>query len=185
MIRIIKFAAPPIPPLPEDFPGEDLEFIGEVPPPEEIAGKSPLPKNLPPVMPAPRGQAGNPYYEMADFTFLPFGEEPEGVVPEDPAKIFEEVKAPESPLEEMNRRLKNDVRAKIWTSLNNTIPLKIVYQTLADDGGSSSRTERVVRPDYVYWAGTNRHILVAWCDLRNDWRAFAVDNIATADLIGE
>jgi len=183
MIRIIQYAAPQNP-LPEDFPGDEFEYLGEVPPPEQIAGKLPIPKNLPPVTPAPRGQMGKPYYEMADFTFLPFGQEPE-VIPEDPAKMFEEVKAPESPIEEMNRRLKNDVRAKIWQSLNGAIPLKIVYQTLRDDMGGSSTSERVIRPDYVFWAGTNRHILVAWCELRNAWRAFAVDNIAQADLIGE
>jgi hypothetical protein len=182
MIRIIRYAAPETE-LPDDFPGEDLEFIGEVPPPSEIAGKTPIPPKLPSV--TPRGQKGKPYYEMADFTFLPFGKNPENTTPQDPSKLFQEVKAPETQVEELNRRYKNKVREKIWHSLNSSIPLKITYQTLSDEFGRSSTTQRVIRPDYVYWAGTNRHILVAWCDLRNDWRAFAVDNIAVAELIGE
>jgi len=184
MIRIIRYAAPETE-LPEDFPGEDLEFIGEnpspedqVPSPEEIAG---APVAEPP---PPKGQRGQPYYEMADFTFLPFGEDkPENVTPEDPSKLFEEVPTPETPTEEMNRRL--SVREKIWRSLNTASPMSIKYQTLADDLGRTAVTNRIVRPDYVYWAGTNRHILVAWCNLRNDWRAFAVDNILAADLIGD
>jgi len=181
MIRIIRYAAPETE-LPDDFPGEDFEFLGEVPPPEQIAGKAPLPPKMPPVTPAPKGQQGKPYYEMADFSFLSFGKEPK-VTPEDPAKLFEEVATPETPIEELNRRYQ--VREKIWHSLNKSLPLKITYTTLDDEFGKKSTTLRVVRPDYVYWAGTNRHILVAWCDLRNAWRAFSVDNISKADLIGE
>jgi predicted DNA-binding transcriptional regulator YafY len=45
--------------------------------------------------------------------------------------------------------------------------------------------DRVVVPDYVYWAGTDRHIMVAWDFNVDDWRAFAVDNIQAADLVGE
>lgn len=181
MIRIIRAAAPETG-LPEDFPGEDLEFLGEVPSPQEIAGKPPLPTKMPQVTPAPKGQAGKPYYEMADFTFLPFGKQPE-IQPEDPAKMFQEIATPETPIEEINR--KYNIREKIWRSLNMALPLKIIYETLTDDMGRKARTDRVVRPDYVYWAGTNRHILVAWCDMRNDWRAFAVDNIIKADLLGD
>lgn len=181
MIRIIRVAAPETE-LPEDFPGEDLDFLGEVPSPQEIAGNVPLPTNMPVLRPAPKGQAGSPYYEVADFTFLPFGKGPEAT-PEDPAKMFEEIYTPETPIEEANRVYQ--VREKIWRSLNRSIPMKIQYKTLEDEMGRTAETNRVIRPDYVYWAGTNRHILVAWCDMRNDWRAFAVDNIITAELLGD
>lgn len=180
--------------LPEDFPGdEDLEFLGEaVPPPAEIAQ---IPEGLAPGVPSfkiPKGQeVGKPFYEtmpagfleMDDWSYHPEGEDPEHVETVDPAEMFEEVVREETPLEEQNRKL--NIREKIFESLNTGTPLHIRYRTLADELGKSSMTERTVEPDYVYWPGTNRHLLMALDHLRGDWRSFAVDNILQADLVGE
>lgn len=117
-----------------------------------------------------------------DYTFLPFAPGPgEGKMPLDPSQfIGSEIPIPKTEEEKANEVL--DLREKIFYSLNNGIPMKITYRTL--DG--KNVTDRIIHPDYVYWAGTNRHILVAWDELKNDWRAFAVDNIneENASLLG-
>lgn len=116
---------------------------------------------------------------LTDFTFLPRAPIPEAM-PENPAVLLgDEIPMPVSTLENANQNL--SVREMIFYSLNNDTPLRIKYTTL--DG--MIRSERTIHPDYVYWAGTNRHILVAWDEMNNDWRAFAVDNIEKALLMGE
>jgi hypothetical protein len=113
------------------------------------------------------------------YTFLPEAPGPEpGTTPEPPSSLLgEEMAVAPTPIEEMNETM--DPRELIVQSLYMAMPLRISYITL--DGTYES--ERTVRPDYVYYAGTNRHILVAWDELRNDWRAFAVDNISQAKLL--
>jgi len=102
--------------------------------------------------------------------------------PEDPATMFEEVVAEESPLEQKNREW--DVRAKLFHSMTNNSPVRISYTTLPkDDNPAGSTTIRTVIPDYVYWASTGRHVLVAWDYLKSDWRAFAVERIDQASLV--
>jgi hypothetical protein len=115
---------------------------------------------------------------ITDFTFLPASPGAGEATPENPAALLgDEVPMPTSPLDELNRKL--SVREMIFYSLNNGSPLRIKYTTLDGLG----RSERTILPDYVYWAGTNRHILVAWDEMNNDWRAFAVDNINMALLM--
>jgi hypothetical protein len=119
----------------------------------------------------------NAFKPITDENFLPVtpGKQPEV----NPEESFDELKGEPSPLDEANKNL--SVREKIWYSLNNPgTPLRIVYTSLA-----GYTTERTVEPDYVYWAGTRRHVLVAWCRMRNDWRAFIVDRITKAKLEGD
>jgi hypothetical protein len=190
-----EIATPPERPDEED---EELEFLGygDVPSATEIA--EPPGRMDPAVAPGwtmpqvtPRGHDPDaPYIEVSDWTFLPWGEDrPEDHEPVDPATMFEEVFPKQTPLEEKNRRL--GIREKIFEALNTfdpvtrgTLPLKIQYKTLPDEFGGSSVTDRTVSPDHVYWADTGRHVLVAWCHLKNGWRAFAVDNILDATLLG-
>lgn len=168
--------------LQPEFPGEEDFSDMRIPPPEEIADVPPgLQEGVAPGW-TPEEMNLQPD-GLADFTFLPWGEDPEERQPVDPAKLFEEQIPPETPLEKANRQL--TVRQKIWEALNKADPLKIQYTTLPDDRGMSVPIERVVSPDYVYWAGTNRHIMVGWDHTVDDWRAFAVDNINGADLVGE
>lgn len=110
-------------------------------------------------------------------TFLPEAPPPaSGKIPVPPENILgEEFMAPPDPREAMS------VRELVVESLNTAVPLRISYLTLDGMHGS----ERTVHPDYVYWSGTNRHVLVAWDELRNDWRAFAIDNIRYAKLMEE
>jgi hypothetical protein len=118
------------------------------------------------------------------------GEPPEKIeapgpgTPEDPAKLFEEVMPPDTPMQEKNRIM--DVRQKVAFSLGSGTPLRITYTTLPkSDNAAGSTTQRVITPDYVYWAGTGRHVVVAWDDSKNDWRAFALERINGADLLDE
>lgn len=92
-----------------------------------------------------------------------------------------EVEFPEvpPPPEAANPNAGLDVRGRIWRSMSGGDPLRIVYTSLA-----GLTTERTVHPDYVYWAGTGRHVMVAWDDMRNDWRAFIVDRIRDALVEG-
>jgi hypothetical protein len=95
----------------------------------------------------------------------------------DPSEMFEEVIYKDEPPAVKEEQL--SVREKIHRSLNFMLPLRILYTSLA-----GLTTERTVHPDYVYWAGTRRHILVAWDEMKNDWRAFVVDRIRDAKLEG-
>lgn len=98
------------------------------------------------------------------------------IEPMDPSAVAEEIPPPMTDIDEMNAKLTTG--QKIYESINRGLPLKIKYTTLPrDDNPAGSTTIRVVEPSFVYWAGTNRDILVAWCRMRGDWRAFAVDNI--------
>ncbi len=164
-------------------PEEEREFdlIGEQAPPvgqpatkEDFRAPSPPP-------PPPVEDIEEPGFEIkptTDFSFLPFAPTPDGNIPINPQQfIGEDIEIPTTPIEDANETL--GIREKIFYSLNNATPLKISYTTI--DGGST--TDRTIHPDYVYWAGTNRHILVAWDKSKNDWRAFAVDNINLADLV--
>jgi hypothetical protein len=165
--------------LPED---EDLEPIapaptgprGPAPTPEEVRwaddDEAPDEDNLDvaPSAPIP------PPQDVTDQGFLPV--EPEQEEPVEPEKSFEELEEEQSELDRKNKEL--STREKIWYALNNPgLLLTIKYTSLA--GWTS---ERSVGPDYVYWAGTHRHVMVAWCYLRNDWRAFIVDRITEANL---
>ena len=105
----------------------------------------------------------------------------EGVLPQPPPEPvlgdeFEQV-APLPDQKEKIARTEPEIRMAIWSSMESGNPLRIGYTTL--DGWPSERT---VHPDYVYWAGTRRHVLVGWDELRNDWRAFVIGNISEAKV---
>ena len=89
---------------------------------------------------------------------------------------FEQV-APFPEQKEKVARTEQEIRMAIWSSLDSGNPLRIAYTTL--EGWPSERT---VHPDYVYWAGTHRHVLVGWDELRNDWRAFIIGRIGEAKV---
>jgi hypothetical protein len=191
-MRIIRAAAPPGT-FPEEFPGdEDLEFLGEVPSPAEIAATRPgiAPTTDPGLGVVPKGFAlepkappgtppGRGFYEVVSPQFvrekMEEKIEPGKVVPEDPAQMFEEV-SPEEPD-------KKSIAQKVWEAINDPSKiLRITYKTLPDEMGRTATTVRNVSPDYVWKAGTNNWLLVAWCHLKNDWRRFVVDNILQAEL---
>lgn len=101
------------------------------------------------------------------------------VEPMDPAMIAEEIPEPTTDIDEMNADPTVSNGQKIYAAITRGIGLKITYTTLPrEDNPGGSTTIRVVDPSFVYWAGTNRDILVAWCRLRDDWRQFAVEQIA-------
>ncbi len=165
---------------------EDLVPIGEsIPPPPQPGshGQAPTPEQVQwadddadqdGMDVSPTGP--DAFKQLTDENFLPVGQQQQPEIDLD--KSFDEIKGEPDPLDEANKKL--DVREKIWYSLNNPgVPLRIIYTSLGN-----FTTERTVEPDYVYWAGTHRHVLVAWCRMRNDWRAFIVDRITKAKLEG-
>lgn len=108
--------------------------------------------------------------------------EPVGQLPEqdfepyDANVNYERLVPQEDTYENENKTL--DIPEKVWLSTNKNVPLRIVYTTLR-----GQTTERTVFPDHVHYA-KGHAILVAWCQLRNDWRAFIVDRISQAKLEG-
>ncbi|MEC5396879.1 helix-turn-helix transcriptional regulator [Uliginosibacterium sp. H1] len=57
--------------------------------------------------------------------------------------------------------------------------LRLQYETEGGDG-----SERIVRPlGTLYWG--RAWTLVAWCELRNDFRSFRIDRIQALDTLGE
>jgi hypothetical protein len=107
---------------------------------------------------------------------------PKDFDPYDPlGSEYELVEAPPSKWDEENKTL--PTASKIWIAMGNnedheTVPLRIVYTTI-----KGHTTERTVRPDHVHWA-KGHAIMVAWCEMRNDWRAFIVDRITKSKLEG-
>ena len=86
-----------------------------------------------------------------------------------PEKEFEEVKEELTKLDDMNRLYSID--KKIEASLAWGYPLRILY---TDKRGHT--TERTIRPEYYFPAKTTGNlVLIAWCELRNDWRGFLVN----------
>lgn len=162
------------------------------PPPEE--DKTPPAAYVPP---EPTAEPfAEPSYETEDLDIAPAPEPMVGAAPEatpeapvgEVADIpppppapqlgdeFEQV-APLPEQKEKIARTEQEIRMAIWSSLESGNPLRIAYTTL--DGWPSERT---VHPDYVYWAGTQRHVLVGWDELRDDWRAFVIGRIGEAKV---
>jgi len=169
-----------IPANPADWnPSEDeFDYLGERTPEGEFIPAKPSDfqddfQDLEPTE-EPEDQAVPPVQR----TYTPYVSKPRQITPISPEEVLmgQEVPIPMGDIERMNAEL--SVRQKIVHGLLNGIPLRIRYLTL--DG--MSQTERTIYPDYVYWAGTGRHILVAMDEMSGDWRAFAVSNIEVADL---
>ncbi len=102
---------------------------------------------------------------------------PEQPIP--PEENFEELKPLEEPeqSEQAEKEKTLDLRGQIWKAMSENLPLRIVYTSL-----KGLTTERTVFPDYIYWAGTHRHVMVSWDSSKNDWRAFIVDRIRKAKI---
>jgi len=165
MITIVKTAKPPEDPLSrfEEIPEEQAPWA------EEPAETEPV-EQAEPIEPEP---VQDPAFKV---------EPKPAVQPVDPASIAEEVPPPSTDLDTINAD--PDPGKKIYVSIRDNLPLKITYTTLPrKENPSGSTTNRVVDPDFVYWAGTNRNVMVAWCRLRGDWRAFAVDGIREAEVL--
>ena len=187
---VLKEQRPPSAPEPDKTIPEwlgnenDWAFVGETPP----KGALPIDDKEEDLNLIPsdlgRGRPGmptDPFDEAMDEEFIKI--KPEDAEPVDPASLFDEVLPPDTPMEERNQKF--NVREKIYYSLNTGTPLNITYETLPDRMSRTFVSTRTIEPDYVYWAGTNRHILVAWDHLRNGWRAFVVDRIQQAKLEGD
>jgi hypothetical protein len=93
-----------------------------------------------------------------------------------PEEEYEEITEELTKLDELNRDL--TIPEKIDTAMAEGYPLRIIYTTL-----KGHTTERTVIPDYYLPARTTGNwVLIAWCELRNDWRGFIVDRIRGAKL---
>lgn len=175
MIKIAKGNLRIAQPLDEDA------LDPEAGPPELGPEREPEPEPVPSTREGPPPPAQMvPFADDEGEELVPQAEEPTPVhpvpqppPPSDPEQFLSEVVESRPPSPEADQEL--SVREKIRNSLANGLPLRIVYTSL---GGYT--TERTVHPDYVYFAGTMRHVLVAWDELRNDWRAFIVDRIRNA-----
>jgi hypothetical protein len=175
MIRIIAQAEP--------LPEEDKTLPGqpEAIPDEQVAQAVP---QAPPLPTAPPADEHGPPPPVEDILSaeeepepLPVTGKEEEVVPAgelppayDPGKEFKEVVEPTSWLDEVNETL--DKTQKITFAMTRKLPLRIVYTTL-----EGHTTERTIDPDLRFRADTGNELLVAWCRLRNDWRAFIIDRI--------
>ena len=139
-----------------DFPPEEFEEITPQPPVNQPA--QPQPEDIPEPKPAkPQPQE----------------EEEPSPFPEDE---FEEITEELTELDKMNATL--SVPAKIDKAMAEGYPLRIIYTTL-----KGHTTERTVRPDYFLPARTTGNwVLIAWCELRNDWRGFIVNRVRAAKL---
>lgn len=93
-----------------------------------------------------------------------------------PEQEFEEITEEETELDRLNYSL--TIQQKIDKSLAEGNSLRIIYTTL-----KGHTSERTVRPDYYRPARTTGNwVLIAWCELRQDWRGFIVDRIRAAKL---
>ena len=74
-------------------------------------------------------------------------------------------------------RAAEDVRAKIGSVLPERRKIRLDY---ADEAGD--RSERIVRPLALAFYGPV-WVMVAWCELRNDFRNFRLDRMAEAEIL--
>ncbi len=68
----------------------------------------------------------------------------------------------------------------IQIAITNLELVKIKYRSISKD----EITERVIEPQAIYHSREN-WILIAWCNLRNDYREFRLDKIETLELLDE
>lgn len=173
-------AAPPEVPLADDEIVPAGEADAQIPQPQEppippsgyeemFPATSTTGQPLAPEQPEPQPEPLAPE--------APVPEEPETEeAPPAPEDEFEEVTEELSELDKMNYSL--SIPQKIEASLSEGYPLRIIYTTL-----KGHTTERTIRPDYFLPAKTTGNmVLIAWCELRNDWRGFIVNRIRGAKL---
>lgn len=108
---------------------------------------------------------------------MPPPEAPEEAEPSPfPEDEFEEITEKENELDRMNATM--PIGQKIDMAMSEGYPLRIIYTTL-----KGHSTERTIRPDYYRPAKTTGNwVLIAWCELRQDWRGFIVNRIRAAKL---
>jgi len=157
---------------------EDLVPIGEAQgtPVHQIA--NPPAPNLPPAdqEPLPEGMNPSEYDEITPEQPPQPEAKPEEEEKPSPQDEFEEITEDQTELDRLNQTL--NIEQKIDTSLAEGYPLRIIYTTL-----KGNTTERTVRPDYYLPAQTTGNwVLIAWCELRGDWRGFIVNRIRAAKL---
>lgn len=139
-----------------DFPADEWQEITPGEPPAQM--EAPTPEVEQP-------QAPEALPEAAPEEEQPFPEEE-----------FEEITEELSELDNLNATL--SISQKLDKSLAEGYPLRIIYTTL-----KGHTTERTVRPDYYLPARTTGNwVLIAWCELRQDWRGFIVNRIRAAKL---
>lgn len=93
-----------------------------------------------------------------------------------PEDEFEEIVEEDTELDKLNQTL--PIQQKIDKALAEGYPLRVIYTTI-----KGNTTERTIRPDYYRPArSTGNWVLIAWCELRQDWRGFIVDRIRAAKL---
>jgi hypothetical protein len=170
----------PQPEMPKDIPLADEEEIpeGEKNLSDEIDkafGKEPEVIPQPEPVPEPEVVPGTeetlPEPETKEIPEIKKEEEPPF-----PEQEYEEITEELTKLDELNRDL--TIPEKIDTAMAEGYPLRIIYTTL-----KGHTTERTVIPDYYLPARTTGNwVLIAWCELRNDWRGFIVDRIRGAKL---
>ncbi len=78
------------------------------------------------------------------------------------------------------KEITSDNLSTIQVAITNLELVKIKYRSLSKD----EITERVIEPQAIYHSREN-WILIAWCNLRNDYREFRLDKIETLELLNE
>lgn len=132
---------------------------------------SPRPEETQPEVQAPEEAEVPPFPTMPEEA----PEAPEEQAPA-PEEEYEELTEEETELDRLNKTYSID--QKIDASLAEGYPLRIIYTTL-----KGHTTERTIRPDYYLPArSTGNWVLIAWCELRNDWRGFIANRIRAAKL---
>lgn len=150
-------------PVDKQFAPEEYEELQPIAPPPATPG-------LPPEAPQPEQEIPQP-----EEPPLPEEEkkEDEPPLPEDE---YEEITEELTELDRLNMSL--SIPAKVDMSLAEGYPLRVIYTTM-----KGHTTERTIRPDYYLPARTTGNwVLIAWCELRNDWRGFIVNRIRAAKL---
>ena len=148
------------------------------PPTQEQVSEQPQATPVAPVgEPMPEGMSPDEYEEIQQPEQQAPAPQPE---PEEEAPFpedeFEEITEEKTELDRINETY--TIGQKIDAALAEGYPLRIIYTTL-----KGNTTERTVRPDYYLPARTTGNwVLIAWCELRQDWRGFIVDRIRAAKL---
>ncbi len=78
------------------------------------------------------------------------------------------------------KEITSDNLSTIQVAITSLELVKIKYRSISKD----EITERVIEPQAIYHSREN-WILIAWCNLRNDYREFRLDKIENLELLNE
>jgi len=159
-----------------DVQGQPVYQIAPPPTPEQLGQQPQATPVAPTSEPMPEGMSPDEFEEIQQQPEQQAPQpEPEEEAPF-PEDEFEEITEEKTELDRMNETF--SIGQKIDAALAEGYPLRIIYTTL-----KGNTTERTVRPDYYLPARTTGNwVLIAWCELRQDWRGFIVDRIRAAKL---